>query len=52
VLNEISSLLPTGLKRTLPSNSASPASTMDSGWPFFGVEVSASGDFEDFKNII
>jgi hypothetical protein len=41
-----------GLKSTLPSNSASPASTMDSGWPFFGVEVSASGDFEDFKNII
>jgi hypothetical protein len=51
VLDEISSLLSLGLKSTLPSNSASPASTIDSGWPFFGIEVSNSGDFEDFKNI-
>ena len=39
-------------KRTLPSNSASPASTIDSGWPFFGAEVSTSGDFGDFENMI
>jgi hypothetical protein len=48
----ISCLQSTVLKSTLPSNSASPASTMDSGWPFLGVEFSASRDFEDFKNII